>query len=174
MSFIQHEIVSAGITEGVRPVLARFSGTKVTAGAVVLLGVSVLAACTSSSNSSSTTPTSNSNTPITIGASLSLSGGANDPFLADGQAFQKGYELWAKDVNNHGGLLGRKVKLDILSDDGSPNQVVSNYQELFGKDHVDLAFGPFSSLLSGPASAVAARDGMAFVEGGGGAPAGLG
>jgi branched-chain amino acid transport system substrate-binding protein len=101
---------------------------------------------------------------------LSLSGGANDPFLADGQAFQKGYELWVKDVNNHGGLLGRKVKLDILNDGGSPNQVVSNYQELFGKDHVDLAFGPFSSLLSGPASAVAARYGMAFVEGAGGAP----
>jgi branched-chain amino acid transport system substrate-binding protein len=170
MSFTQHEIVSAGITEGVRPVLSRFSGTKVTAGAAVLLGVSVLAACTSASNSSSTTPTSNANTPIVIGASLSLSGGANDPFLADGQAFQKGYELWVKDVNNHGGLLGRKVKLDILNDGGSPNQVVSNYQELFGKDHVDLAFGPFSSLLSGPASAVAARYGMAFVEGAGGAP----
>ena len=73
-------------------------------------------------------------------------------------------------MNNHGGLLGRKVKLDILNDGGSPNQVVSNYQELFGKDHVDLAFGPFSSLLSGPASAVAARYGMAFVEGAGGAP----
>ncbi|HLN68884.1 MAG TPA: ABC transporter substrate-binding protein, partial [Streptosporangiaceae bacterium] len=40
----------------------------------------------------------------------------------------------------------------------------------FGKDHVDLAFGPFSSLLSGPASAVAARYGYAFVEGAGGAP----
>ena len=170
MSFTQHEIVSAGITEGVRPVLSRFCGTKVTAGAAFLLGVSVLAACTSSSSSSSSTPTSSPNTPITIGASLSLSGGANDPFQADGQAFQKGYELWVKDVNNHGGLLGRKVKLDILNDGGSPNQVVSNYQELFGKDHVDLAFGPFSSLLSGPASAVAARYGMAFVEGAGGAP----
>ena len=170
MPFTQHESVSAGITEGVRPVLSRFSGTKVTAGAAVLLGVSVLAACTSASNSSGTTPTSNPNTPITIGASLSLSGGANDPFQADGQAFQKGYDLWVKDVNNHGGLLGRKVKLVILNDGGSPNQVVSNYQELFGKDHVDLAFGPFSSLLSGPASAVAARYGMAFVEGAGGAP----
>ncbi len=36
---------------------------------------------------------------------------------------------------------------------------------------MDLAFGPFSSLLTGPASAVAARYGMAFVEGAGGAPA---
>ena len=76
----------------------------------------------------------------------------------------------AKDVNDHGGLLGRKVVLIILNDGGSPNQVVTNYQILFGKDHVDLAFGPFSSLLSGPASAVAARYGYAFVEGAGGAP----
>jgi len=136
----------------------------------VVLGVSVLAACTSASNSASTTPTSNPTGPILIGASLSLSGGPNDPFQADGLAFDKGYELWAEDVNDHGGLLGRKVVLKILNDGGSPNQVVTNYQTLFGKDHVDLAFGPFSSLLSGPASAVAARYGYAFVEGAGGAP----
>ena len=49
--------------------------------------------------------------------------------------------------------------------------MVTNYQTLFGKDHVDLAFGPFSSLLTGPASTVAARFGMAFLEGAGGAPA---
>ena len=61
-------------------------------------------------------------------------------------------------------------ELKILDDGGSPNQVVTNYQTLFGEDHVDLAFGPFSSLLSGPASAVAARFGYAFVEGAGGAP----
>ncbi len=92
-------------------------------------------------------------------------------FSADGQAFQKGYQLWAKDVNAHGGILGRQVKLTILNDASSPDQVVTNYQTLFGSDHVDLAFGPFSSLLTGPASSVAARYGMAFVEGAGGAPA---
>jgi branched-chain amino acid transport system substrate-binding protein len=141
--------------------------------AAVALGVRVLAACTSASNSSSTNSTSNSTGPITIGVSLSLSAGptANpDPFQADGQAFEKGYELWARDVNARGGLLGRQVKLNIIDDGGSASQVVTNYQKLFGKDHVDLAFGPFSSLLSGPASAVAARYGYAFVEGAGGAP----
>jgi branched-chain amino acid transport system substrate-binding protein len=154
----------------VRRVLPRFTGTKVATSAAVVLGVSMLAACTSSSTTSGTSPTSNSTGPITIGASLSLSP-ANGPFTADGLAFQKGYNLWAKDVNAHGGLLGRQVKLTILNDHGLVNEVVSNYQTLFGKDHVDLAFGPFSSLLTGPASAVAARYGMAFVEGAGGAPA---
>jgi branched-chain amino acid transport system substrate-binding protein len=151
----------------VRPVLPRFTGTKIATSAAVVLGVSLLAACTSSSTTSGTTPASNSTGPITIGASLSLDGG----FATDGVAFERGYQLWVKDVNARGGLLGRQVKLTILNDHSLVNQVVSNYQTLFGKDHVDLAFGPFSSLLTGPASAVAARYGMAFVEGAGGAPA---
>ncbi|MGH3278085.1 MAG: amino acid ABC transporter substrate-binding protein, partial [Trebonia sp.] len=88
----------------------------------------------------------------------------------DGQAFRKGYELWAKDVNAAGGLLGRQVKLTILDDKSDANQVVTNYQTLINTDHVDLTFGPFSSLLTAPASAVAARNGYAFVEGAGGAP----
>jgi branched-chain amino acid transport system substrate-binding protein len=132
-----------------------------------VLAASVLAACTNSgSPTTGTTPSGNASGPITIGASLSLTGG----FSADGQAFQKGYELWVSDVNAHGGILGRQVKLTILNDNSLPNQVVTNYQTLFGSDHVDVAFGPFSSLLTGPASAVAAGYGMAFVEGAGGAP----
>jgi branched-chain amino acid transport system substrate-binding protein len=83
---------------------------------------------------------------------------------------EKGYELWAKDVNDHGGLLGRQVELKILDDNSSPSKVVTNYQTLIGTDHVDLTFGPFSSLLTAPASSVAARYGMAFIEGSGGAP----
>jgi branched-chain amino acid transport system substrate-binding protein len=157
-----------------RAVLPRFSRNLTARSALAVLAASMLAACTSTSSpTSSAPPTGNSSGPIIIGASLSLSAGSAsqpDTFQTDGLAFQKGYRLWANDVNHHGGLLGRQVVLKILDDGGSPNQVVSNYQTLFGKDHVDLAFGPFSSLLSGPASAVAARYGMAFVEGAGGAP----
>jgi branched-chain amino acid transport system substrate-binding protein len=136
-----------------------------------VLSVSVLAACSSSSSSSTSTSTSSSSspsssTPITIGASLSLTG----DFSADGINYEHGYELWANDVNSHGGLLGHKVVLKILNDASSPTQVDTNYQTLFSSDHVSLAFGPFSSLLTTPASAVAARYGYAFVEGAGGAP----
>src|SRR5579859_6549444 len=104
--------------------------------------------------------------PIKIGASLSLSG----DFSADGQAFQRGYQLWAADVNSHGGLLGRQVKLDIVSDASSPTQVVTNYQKLISTDHVNLLFGPFSTSLTVPSSKIAARFGYAFVEGAGGGP----
>ena len=154
-----------------RPDLSWFSrNTVLTTSAVAVLCVSALAACTSSGPGSGATSLTNSRAPITIGASLSLTGNAGNNFSADGQAMEKGYELWAKDVNDHGGLLGRQVRLKILDDNSSPTTVVTNYQTLIGTDHVDLTFGPFSSLLTGPASSVAARYGMAFIEGAGGAP----
>ncbi len=113
------------------------------------------------------TTTSNQNkTPIKIGISLSLTG----DFSADGLAFQQGYQLWAADVNKSGGLLGRQVQLDILSDASSPDQVQTNYQTLITVHHDDLVFGPFSTLLTKPASLVANRYGYAFVEGAGGGP----
>lgn len=105
--------------------------------------------------------------PVVIGTSLSLSG----DFSADGQAFKRGYELWAADVNKHGGLLGRPVKLDIVSDASSPAQVVTNYQKLISGDHVDMLAGPFSTLLTVPSSKIANRYGYAMIEGAGGGPA---
>jgi branched-chain amino acid transport system substrate-binding protein len=120
----------------------------------------VLAACGGSGGSSATKP-------IVIGTSLSLSG----DFSADGQAFERGYRLWADYVNGHGGLLdGRKVRLDILSDASSPTQVVTNYQKLINVDHVDLLMGPYSTLLTVPSQRVAGRYGKVFVVGAGGGP----
>ena len=133
-------------------------------GLAAALTAALLAACGSSTAGSSASAAPKP--PILIGASLSLTG----DFSADGVAFQKGYELWAGQVNSHGGILGRQVKLDILNDNSSPSQVVTNYQKLITVNHVDLTFGPFSSLLTAPASAIAHRYGYAFVEGAGGAP----
>jgi len=133
-------------------------------------GSSSSSASASSASSGSATSSTASKSPITIGASLSLSG----DFAADGQAFQKGYELWAADQNKAGGLLGHPVKLDIISDASSPTQVVTNYQKLISSDHDQLVFGPFSTLLTVPASKVVNRFGYAFVEGAGGAPAAFG
>ena len=127
-------------------------------------------ASSSGSSSGSATSSSASKSPVTVGASLSLSG----DFSADGQAFEKGYQLWAADINAAGGLLGHPVKLDIVSDASSPAQVVTNYEKLISSDHDQLVFGPFSTLLTVPSSKVVNRFGYAFVEGAGGAPAAFG
>jgi branched-chain amino acid transport system substrate-binding protein len=139
-----------------------------------LAAMAILAGCGSSSSSSSSgggggstaSSSSGGSSLVTIGTSLSLSG----DFAADGQAFQKGYQLWINDQNAAGGLLGHKLKLDVLSDASSPAQVVSNYQHLIGSNHDQLVFGPFSTLLTVPSARVAARYGYAFVEGAGGGP----
>lgn len=141
---------------------ARFLSVGTTA--VVL--TAVIAACSSGGSGGSSSSPPVSKKPIVIGTSLSLTG----DFSADGQAFLRGYQLWVKDVNAAGGLLGRKVELKYLNDRSDPGQVVTNYTTLISTDHVDLTFGPFSSLLTTPASAVAARNGYAFIEGAGGAP----
>lgn len=128
-------------------------------GSTAVLTTALVTGCSTASSSSKSSP-------ILIGASLSLTGG----FSTDGQAFQRGYNLWVKDQNAAGGLLGRKVKLIVLNDASSQTQVVTNYQTLINVDHVNLLFGPFSSLLTGPSVQVAHRYGFAFVEGAGGAP----
>jgi len=128
-------------------------------GATAVLATAMVAACGSSSSGSGSKP-------ILIGASLSLTG----DFSADGIAYERGYELWEHDVNAHGGIDGRKVQLIILNDNSSTTQVDTNYTDLITVKHVDLTFGPFSSLLTAPAAEVAHRYGFAFVEGAGGSP----
>lgn len=133
--------------------------------AATAAAITLLAAC--SSGSSSGNSGSGNKNPILIGVSLSLTG----DFSADGQAFQRGYNLWASDVNKAGGLLGRQVKFKFLDDKSDPTQGSTNVQQLISSNHVNMLFGPFSSLITGPTASVAARYGFAMIEGAGGAPA---
>ena len=142
---------------GIRRIARRRRAALLAASALVLAG------CGSSHSVGATTTPS----PLTIGISLSLTGDFADP----GKAAQRGYQLWADTVNAKGGVLGRTVKLKIVDDASSPDQVVANYQNLIDRDHVDLVFGPFSSLLTIPASTVVNRYRYAFIEPAGGGPA---
>src|SRR5215216_5021951 len=107
-----------------------------------------------------------SSEPIKIGISLPLTGEFSQP----GTAAKQGYQVWADTVNSQGGLLGRQVELDIKDDASDQNTVVADYNALISRDNVDLLLGTFSSLLNLPASAVAERNQMLYVEPAGGAP----
>ena len=103
---------------------------------------------------------------VTIGASVSLSG----DFSATGKTTQQGYEAFQTWANEHGGILGHKVVFKFLSDGSSPTQVTTDYQKLITVTHVNFLVGPYSTLLTKPASEVANRYHMALVEGIGGGP----
>ncbi|RYU08838.1 amino acid ABC transporter substrate-binding protein [Nocardioides iriomotensis] len=107
-----------------------------------------------------------SSEPIKIGTSLPLTGEFSQP----GQAAKEGYEVWQKMINDEGGLLGRQVELVVKDDASNQNTIVADYNALISQDKVDLLLGTFSSLLNLPASSVAERNQMLYVEPAGGSP----
>jgi branched-chain amino acid transport system substrate-binding protein len=104
--------------------------------------------------------------PIKIGTSLPLTGEFSQP----GTAAEEGYKVWEEMVNADGGLLGRDVELVIKDDASNQNTIVADYNALISQDKVDLLLGTFSSLLNLPASAVAERNQMLYVEPAGASP----
>ena len=145
-----------------RPLGTRF----LTLAAVAASAAIALAACSSSSTTGGGSSGSATKSPNLIGTSLSLTG----DFSVDGQAFQRGYNLWVENINKNGGLLGHKVTLKVLNDNSDPATVATNYTQLINGDHAAFVFGPFSTLLTASAAPVAARNRYAFIEGAGGGP----
>lgn len=122
--------------------------------ASMVVAALVLSGCSSGGGSDS------ADDPIVVGISLPLTGDFSEP----GKGIERGYQAWAKIVNDSGGLLGRKIELKILDDQSNADRVVSDYEQLIGKDNVDLVFGPFSTRLVIPSARVASEYGMLFVE----------
>jgi len=88
--------------------------------------------------------------PILIGATVSLKGKYEEPSSMIGSAFN----LWEKQVNERGGLLGRRVRL-ILYDDKSREELVQTYYEkLIREDKVDFVLSPCSTPLTLVASRI--------------------
>jgi branched-chain amino acid transport system substrate-binding protein len=134
--------------------------------AIAGVAAMALASCSSSSTTTPSSGGSASKSPIIIGTSLSQTG----DFSVDGQAFERGYDLWVQNINKTGGLLGHKVTLKVLNDNSDPATVATNYSQLINVDHAAFVFGPFSTLLTASAAPVAARAHYAFIEGAGGGP----
>jgi branched-chain amino acid transport system substrate-binding protein len=133
----------------------------------LLVPLTVVAALLVATQVGAGTDESAAKAPIKIGISLPLTGNFSEP----GTAAMRGYKIWQQIVNKHGGLLGRKVQLIIRDDASNQNTIVADYTRLITEDKVDLLLGTFSSLLNLPASAVAERFKMVYVEPAGGSPA---
>ena len=82
--------------------------------------------------------------PIKIGVSLSLTG----DFKAYSDDQKKGFQLWEKEINERGGILGREVRVIIKDNQSDTKKAQKDYEEFITKDKVDFLFGPYSSLIA--------------------------
>lgn len=93
------------------------------------------------------------NKPIKIGATVSLSGKYKEPSEMIHLAFQ----MWQKEINQKGGLLGRSVKLVFYDDKSDPEITRRMYVRLIEKDKVELVFSPYGTPLTLAASEVSEK-----------------
>ena len=97
--------------------------------------------------------------PILIGATVSLEGKYKEPSYM----IMKSFQMWEREINEKGGLLGRKVKL-ILYDDKSNTKLVKElYQKLIEKDQVDLVFSPYGTPLTLAASEISEQHKLVMI-----------
>lgn len=95
-------------------------------------------------------PVAQSQPPVTIGATVSLDGKYWEPSLM----IKNGYQLWVEEVNQRGGLLGRKVKLILYNDKSDREETRKLYKRLIEEDKVDFVLSPYSTPLNAVASEI--------------------
>jgi branched-chain amino acid transport system substrate-binding protein len=97
----------------------------------VFAAVLVVSGCSSSGGNSGSAGSSSSaqgitKTEIKLGTTLPLTGGA----ASAGQSFKAGLEASVKEINDAGGINGRKVSLTVLDDGFDPSRSVANILRL--------------------------------------------
>jgi branched-chain amino acid transport system substrate-binding protein len=78
---------------------------------------------------------------VKIGVITSVTGSQ----AAFGAAHKHGYEIAVDDVNNKGGVAGKKVELDFYDDQSKPDQAVQGVSKLVDQDEVPIILGSYSS-----------------------------
>ncbi len=91
--------------------------------------------------------------PIKIGFPMILSG----PGALFGEPALKGAQMYVEEVNNKGGVLGRKLELLPRDTKGDANEAVRVSRELILKENVDFLVGTLTS-AEGPAVSVVAKE----------------
>jgi branched-chain amino acid transport system substrate-binding protein len=79
--------------------------------------------------------------PIRIGGTLALTG----PLSATGMLHKIAGEIYVDQLNQKGGLLGRKVEWVLRDDQSKPDLARTLYEQLVTVDKVDLLIGPYAT-----------------------------
>src|SRR3954466_6776636 len=83
---------------------------------------------------------------IKIGMSMPQTGSLG----AGGKAELVAIRMWVDDVNQKGGLLGRKVEFIVYDDQTNPALTPGIYTKLLDVDKVDLLFAPYGTVPTAP------------------------
>jgi len=101
--------------------------------------------------------------PIVAATSLPLTG----DFSIPAAKHLDGYQLCIDLINERGGVLGREMVLEFEDNQSDQEIAVTQYERMVAE--ADILFGTFSSLLTGPTSAIAEQNGMVYPVPSGGA-----
>ena len=88
---------------------------------------------------------------IRVGTTQPLTG----KFKDFGEEQLRGIQMWVRDINSRGSLLGKNVELVYYDDYSEAERSAVLYRQLIEKDKVDLLIGPYSSDTTLAASTVA-------------------
>jgi len=83
--------------------------------------------------------------PIKIGIVIPLSGG---PFAEAGQEARVGYMMAEREINESGGILGRKLELIIEDDQSKPETGIAACTRLLTQENVVALLGGYSSTIT--------------------------
>src|SRR3954464_3441099 len=97
--------------------------------------------------------------PIKIGFSVSLTGG----LASSGKAHLLSKQIWEKEINDKGGLLGRPVKLGYYDDQTNASTVPGIYAKLLDVDKVDIVMGSATNLIGAAMPQIMQRGKMVMV-----------
>jgi branched-chain amino acid transport system substrate-binding protein len=93
------------------------------------------------------TLTAKAQSPITIGFGMALTGG----LAPNGKGALFAMQLWEKEINAKGGLLGRPVKLIYYDDQSNPATIPGIYTKLLDVDKVDIVMSGYGTNMIAPA-----------------------
>ncbi len=132
---------------------------------ITALAIAMLTACGTNSSGSSTTKT------LVFGAPVALSGSLSH----EGQDTLNGYNLWAEQVNAHGGIkvgnTSYQVKIKPYDDASSAQKSAQLTRQLITSDKVNFMLGPYGSGSTLTDEVIAQQYKMPMVEGNGAAQA---
>src|SRR5437763_14293148 len=99
-------------------------------------------------------------TPISIGFSMALTGS----LAVNGKSGLLATQIWAEDINNKGGLLGRPVKLIFYDDQTNSSLVPGIYTKLLDVDKVNLVLSGYGTNIAAPAMPVVIQHNATFIS----------